>query len=84
MIFITFNLKSISGDRTWKEFLTLSGRNNVPYSEKLEKMRGRLASRYPLEDFNKYRQALDPNSILTNYLVAKLLVTSDEAMPKNQ
>jgi hypothetical protein len=70
------------GDRTWKEFLTLTGRNNnVSYGEKVEKMRGRLASRYPLEDFNKYRQALDPHSILTNKLVAELLVTSDKTNP---
>lgn len=57
-------------ERTWIEFLTGVGVKTTEQRE--QQMRDRLAKRYPVEEFNEYRKALDPKGILSNDLVVKL------------
>ena len=60
---------------SWYGFLSGKSAPPIPLSadRKIATLRSRLASRYPLEDFNKYREALDPHSILSNSIVDTLI-----------
>ena len=47
--------------------------NNNNKNDRLDVLRSRLADRYPLNEFNSYRKALDPHNILANELIDNLI-----------
>ena len=58
----------------WGQSPTFTSTSTSPTgSDRLENLRSRLAERYPLEEFNSYRHALDPHNILTNDMIDKLI-----------
>ncbi len=48
------------------------------YDQNLGALKQLLAGRYPLKQFNEYRNVLDPNDILTNKLIGEVLSTSSK------
>jgi L-galactono-1,4-lactone dehydrogenase len=59
---------------SWFGFLSGAGpATPLSADSKIATLRSRLASRYPVKDFNKYREALDPHSILSNTIVDTLI-----------
>eukprot|EP00981_Chlorochromonas_danica_P006280 scaffold1348_cov184-Ochromonas_danica.AAC.7 len=54
-----------------KSVATTSTTATTP-EEALQRLRGRIAERYPVQKFNSFRKALDPNEILTNRLLDEL------------
>ena len=51
---------------------------SIPYDQKVLNIRSRLASRYPLKEFNAYRGALDPYNIYSNKLIDVLISPEEE------
>lgn len=51
---------------------------SLPYEQKVENIRSRLASRYPVKEFNAYRGALDPFNIYSNELIDVLISPKEE------
>lgn len=47
--------------------------SEVDYQKKLDKLRSRVARKYNVQEFNKIRNVLDPNHILSNDLVEDIL-----------
>ena len=66
---------------SWYGFLSGKSAPATPLSadRKIATLRSRLASRYPLKDFNKYREALDPHSILSNAIVDTLISDKEDS-----
>lgn len=73
-------LTPIPPEDSWFSF-TAGAKAEVPVitsSGKLERLRARLAERYPLKEFNAYRHALDPHDILSNGLIDRLISEKDQ------
>ena len=51
---------------------------SLPYDQKVLNIRSRLATRYPLKEFNAYRGALDPYNIYSNKLIDVLISPEEE------
>jgi hypothetical protein len=63
----------------WTTFLLLPSQNEsaktvIPSNEdsKLQQMRSRITKKFPVADFNAFRNALDPHGILSNQLIEEL------------
>lgn len=68
-----------AGDNSWYDFF--AGQKAVAplsFEDKMDTLRFRLASRYPIKEFNAYRSALDPHNILSNRLVDELISPKEE------
>lgn len=69
-------------DDSWFSFVT-GAKGEIPALESgsstgnLDRLRARLAARYPLKEFNAFRHALDPHNILSNKLIDDLISESD-------
>lgn len=68
-----------AGDNSW--YNIFAGQKAVAplsFEDKMDTLRFRLASRYPIKEFNAYRSALDPHNILSNRLVDELISPKEE------
>jgi FAD/FMN-containing dehydrogenase len=46
------------------------------YEPALKRLRNRLKASFPIEEFNQYRLALDPDNVLSNNIIEKLFQES--------
>lgn len=67
------------GQRSWWEYL-MSFISPVPSAEdRLRRMRSRIRERYPVQEFNALRRALDPKGVLANDTVRALFDDEEPA-----
>ncbi len=67
---MNFLVDQYKGQAHWAKIELPNADSN--YESNINKMRTRIASKYPVSLFNEYRFALDPNSILSNRMVDEL------------
>ena len=65
-------IEKYDGQVHWAK-LELPEKDSAYYQSELNEIKYRLRKKFPVDEFNSYRKALDPDNILSNHMMNEIL-----------